>query len=210
MLAETTLARPYARAAFSLADQAGTVESWSASLARVSEAVETEAMKRVIGHPNVDDSRLQDLLAEVLGEPADGTSDRNDAGSDAGNANRNDAGNDAGNDNRNADRAFKSFLTVLMHYRRLPLLPEITVQFETLRRASEQRLKVSVTSAVEMAPDQIEKLAVRLREKFGTEIEMETGVDADLIGGLVVRAGDKVIDASVRGRLEQLGRQLVK
>jgi len=198
MLAETTLARPYARAAFSLADQAGTVESWSASLARVSEAVETEAMKRVIGHPNVDDSRLQDLLAEVLGEPADGTSDRNDAG------------NDAGNDNRNADRAFKSFLTVLMHYRRLPLLPEITVQFETLRRASEQRLKVSVTSAVEMAPDQIEKLAVRLREKFGTEIEMETGVDADLIGGLVVRAGDKVIDASVRGRLEQLGRQLVK
>jgi len=198
MLAETTLARPYARAAFSLADQAGTVESWSASLARVSEAVETEAMKRVIGHPNVDDSRLQDLLAEVLGEPADGTSDRNDAGSDAGNA------------NRNADRAFKSFLTVLMHYRRLPLLPEITVQFETLRRASEQRLKVSVTSAVEMAPDQIEKLAVRLREKFGTEIEMETGVDADLIGGLVVRAGDKVIDASVRGRLEQLGRQLVK
>jgi len=206
MLAETTLARPYARAAFSLADQAGTVESWSASLARVSEAVETEAMKRVIGHPNVDDSRLQDLLAEVLGEPADDTSDRNDAGSDAGNANR----NDAGNDNRNADRAFKSFLTVLMHYRRLPLLPEITVQFETLRRASEQRLKVSVTSAVEMAPDQIEKLAVRLREKFGTEIEMETGVDADLIGGLVVRAGDKVIDASVRGRLEQLGRQLVK
>src|SRR6056297_103580 len=206
MLAETTLARPYARAAFSLADQAGTVESWSASLARVSEAVETEAMKRVIGHPNVDDSRLQDLLAEVLGEPADDTSDRNDAGNDAGNANR----NDAGNDNRNADRAFKSFLTVLMHYRRLPLLPEITVQFETLRRASEQRLKVSVTSAVEMAPDQIEKLAVRLREKFGTEIEMETGVDADLIGGLVVRAGDKVIDASVRGRLEQLGRQLVK
>src|SRR6056297_284331 len=206
MLAETTLARPYARAAFSLADQAGTVESWSASLARVSEAVETEAMKRVIGHPNVDDSRLQDLLAEVLGEPADDTSGRNDAGSDAGNANR----NDAGNDNRNADRAFKSFLTVLMHYRRLPLLPEITVQFETLRRASEQRLKVSVTSAVEMAPDQIEKLAVRLREKFGTEIEMETGVDADLIGGLVVRAGDKVIDASVRGRLEQLGRQLVK
>lgn len=194
MLAETTLARPYARAAFSLADQAGTVESWSESLARVSEAVETEAMKRVIGHPNVDDSRLQDLLAEVLGEPADGTSD----------------GNDAGNDGRNADRAFKSFLTVLMHYRRLPLLPEIAAQFETLRRASEQRLKVSVTSAVEMDSDQIEKLAVRLREKFGTEIEMETGVDADLIGGLVVRAGDKVIDASVRGRLEQLGRQLVR
>jgi len=186
MLAETTLARPYARAAFSLADQAGTVESWSESLAKVSEAVQTESMKRVIGHPNVDEKRLLELFDEVLGASANGA------------------------DNSNAKRAFNSFLTVLMHYRRLPLLPEITVQFETLRRASEQRLKVSVTSAVEMAPSQIEKLAVRLREKFGTEIEMETGVDSDLIGGLVVRAGDKVIDASVRGRLEQLARQLVK
>jgi len=178
MLAETTLARPYARAAFSLADQAGTVESWSALLEKASAAVQTDAMKRVIGHPKIDDARLSSLFDEVLGEAA--------------------------------DSAFKSFLTVLMHYRRLPLLPEIAVQFETLRRASEQRLKVNVISAVEMGPDQLEKLATRLRERFGTDIEMETGVDGDLIGGLVVRAGDKVIDASVRGRLEQLGRQLVR
>ncbi|MDT8410665.1 MAG: F0F1 ATP synthase subunit delta [Wenzhouxiangellaceae bacterium] len=178
MLAETTLARPYARAAFSLADQAGTVDSWSAALARASEAVESEPMQRVIGHPKVDEKRVLGLFDEVLGE--------------------------------SADRAFRSFLTVLMHYRRLPILPEIAAQFETLRRASEHRLKVNVTSAVEMDADQLERLAERLREKFGTEIEMETGVDADLIGGLVVRAGDKVIDASVRGRLEQLGRQLVR
>ena len=178
MLAETTLARPYARAAFSLADQADTVEAWSALLEKASVAVQTDAMKRVIGHPKVDDERLMSLLGEALGE--------------------------------SADRSFKSFLTVLMHYRRLPLLPEIAEQFETLRRANEQRLKVNVTSAVEMEPDQREKLAARLRDLFGTDIEMETGVDSDLIGGLVVRAGDKVIDSSVRGRLEQLGRQLVK
>lgn len=178
MLAETTLARPYARAAFSLADQAGTVESWSAALARASEAVGSDAMQRVIGHPKVDEKRLLGLFDEVLGD--------------------------------SPDRAFRSFLTVLMHYRRLPILPEIAAQFETLRRASEHRLKVNVISAVEMDADQLERLAARLREKFGTEIEMETGVDADLIGGLVVRAGDKVIDASVRGRLEQLGRQLVR
>jgi len=178
MQAETTLARPYARAAFSLADQSGSVEAWSASLEKASGAVQTEPMQRVLGHPKVDDESLLDLFDEVLGD--------------------------------SADRAFKSFLTVLMHYRRLPLLPEIAVQFESLRRASEHRLKVKVTSAVEMGPDQLEKLAERLREKFGTDIEMETGVDKDLIGGLIVRAGDKVIDASVRGRLEQLGRQLVR
>lgn len=178
MLAETTLARPYARAAFSLADQTGAVESWSALLESAAGAVRTDSMKRVVGHPKIDDEQVMSLFDEVLGE--------------------------------SADRAFKSFLKVLMHYRRLPLLPEIAVQFETLRRASEQRLKVNVTSAVEMGSEQLEKLAARLREKFGTDIEMETGVDSDLIGGLVVRAGDKVIDASVRGRLEQLGRQLVR
>lgn len=186
MLAETTLARPYARAAFSLAEQAGTIESWSEALAKASEAVATDAMQRVIGHPKVEESHLHVLFEEVLGESTD---------SDSGNS---------------SNRAFKSFLTVLMHYRRLPLLPEIAAQFETLRRSSEHRLKVNVTSCVEMGQDQLEKLAARLREKFGTEIEMETGVDENLIGGLVVRAGDKVIDASVRGRLEQLGRQLVK
>ena len=178
MLSEVTLARPYARASFSLAEQAGTVESWSAALEKASGAVQTKAMQRVIGHPKVDDKSLMALFDEVLGE--------------------------------SVDRAFRSFLAVLMHYRRLPLLPNIAEQFESLRRATEQRLKVNVTSAVEMGPDQLEKLAARLRERFGTDIEMETGVDSDLIGGLVVRAGDNVIDASVRGRLEQLGRQLVR
>lgn len=178
MLSETSLARPYARAAFGLAEQAGTVEAWSMALQNASGAVQTEAMQRVISHPKVDDETLMGLFDDALGE--------------------------------SSDRAFKSFLAVLMHYRRLPLLPAISEQFESLRRAHEHRLKVIVTSAVEMGPDQLEKLATRLRERFGTDIEMETGVDSDLIGGLVVRAGDKVIDASVRGRLEQLGRHLVR
>jgi len=178
MLAETTLARPYARAAFGLAHEAGALDAWSTALDQAAGIVGNDDVRRVIGHPKVDDARLVALFDEVLGE--------------------------------NADKAFTEFLKVLMHYRRLPLLPEIAAQFEALRRASEQRLKVSVTSAVEMQPGQIEKLEARLRERFGTEIEMDTRVDADIIGGLIVRAGDKVIDASVRGRLGDLGRHLVR
>ena len=49
-----------------------------------------------------------------------------------------------------------------------------------------------------------------MKQRFGAEVDMETDVDAELLGGLVVRAGDRVIDASLRGRLEQLGRQLVR
>ena len=178
MLSEPTLARPYARAAFGLAESAGTVEDWSDSLARAAAAVRVEPMRQLIDHPKVDRDKLIELFGEVAGD--------------------------------GAGESFESFLKVLMHYRRLPLLPEIATQFEQLRRASEHRLKVNVTSAVEMQPDQIDRLAARLKERFGTEIEMENEVDSDLIGGLIVRAGDKVIDASVRGRLEQLGRQLVR
>jgi F-type H+-transporting ATPase subunit delta len=178
MLAETTLARPYARAAFGLADQAGTLDRWSSNLAQAAVAVDTPAMQRVIGHPRVEEAQLLGLFQEVLGD--------------------------------SVDRAFSSFVKVLMHYRRLELLPEIAAQFETLKRARNHKLMVKVTSAVAMEPEQLERLAVRLRERFGSEIEMQTDIDAALIGGLVVRAGDKVIDSSVRGRLEQLGRALVR
>lgn len=178
MLAESTLARPYARAAFNVADQAGAADAWSGMLERAAAAVRTDAFGRVIGHPRIDDKQLMTLFADVLGEAS--------------------------------DPAFENFLKILMHYRRLPLLPEIAAQFETLKRARDNRLKVNVTSAVELESDQLDKIATRLRERFGREIELATGIDQSLLGGFVIRAGDKVIDASVRGRLRQLGRNLVR
>ena len=178
MLAETTLARPYARAAFDVADQSSALEAWRHALAVASEVVSTDAAAGVMDHPKIDESQIVSLFSDALGE--------------------------------HMDEAFKNFLNVLMHYRRLPLLPEIFAQFEVLRRASEQRLKVHVTSAIELDAGQRDKLAARLKQRFGAEVDMETDVDAELIGGLVVRAGDKVIDSSLRGRLEQLGRQLVR
>ena len=178
MLAETTLARPYARAAFDLAEKSAALESWRNALSASAEVVATESASRIIGHPKIDDGQILALFSDVLGE--------------------------------NMIDAFRNFLNVLMHYRRLPLLPEIYAQFETLRRASEQRLKVHVTSAIELDSGQREKLAARLQQRFGAEVDMDTEVDAELLGGLVVRAGDRVIDASLRGRLEQLGRQLVR
>ncbi|MDT8409257.1 MAG: F0F1 ATP synthase subunit delta [Wenzhouxiangellaceae bacterium] len=178
MLSETTLARPYARAAFELADRAGSIDAWSRALSVAAQAVASDAMRGIIEHPRVSEDQLMAVFADVLGD--------------------------------SLDAPFRSFLKVLMHYRRLALMPEIASQFEMLCRRRDQRLKVNVTSAVEMQPEQVEKLSQRLRERFGSEIEMETEVDQDLIGGIIVRAGDRVIDASVRGRLEQLGRQLAR
>jgi len=106
------------------------------------------------------------------------------------------------------DEPFVNFLRTLGHYDRFELLPEIAAQFEFLRREAERRVHVHVTSAYPLEQDERDGLVERLKKRFGREIDLEVEVDNSLIGGVVIRTGDEVIDGSVRGRLEQLGRQL--
>ncbi len=106
------------------------------------------------------------------------------------------------------DGAFVNFLGAVAHHDRFELLPEIAAQFEYLRREAEKRVHVHVTSAYPMESAERESLAARLKNRFGREVDLEVAVDESLIGGVIIRAGDEVIDGSVRGRLEQLGKQL--
>lgn len=106
------------------------------------------------------------------------------------------------------DTPFHNFLKTLVRYRRLALLPEISAQFEALRREDEARVHVRVTSAQAMSNDEAQSLRERLRQRFGRDVELEIEVDASLIGGAVIRAQDQVIDGSVRGQLERLARQV--
>lgn len=106
------------------------------------------------------------------------------------------------------DEAFVNFLRTLGHYDRFELLPEIAAQFEFLRREAEQRVHVHVTSAYPLGQEERDGLIERLKRRFGREIDLEVDVDDSLIGGVVIRSGDEVIDGSVRGRLEQLGKRL--
>lgn len=106
------------------------------------------------------------------------------------------------------DEPFLNFLRIAMANGRLELLPEIALQFEQQRREADKRMKVQVVSAMPMDDEQTDRLANRLKARFGREIDMDVELDESLIGGAVIRAGDQVIDGSVRGRLEQLGRQM--
>jgi len=108
------------------------------------------------------------------------------------------------------DDTVGNFFKVLMNYDRLELLPEIAAQYEFYRREAEARLKVHVASAHPLSDDESSRLVERLKARFGLDIDLDVEVDSSLIGGAVIRAGDQVIDGSVRGRLEQLGRQLVR
>ncbi len=105
------------------------------------------------------------------------------------------------------DRARK-FVQVLAINRRLPLLGEIAKQFEVLRALEEQNLDVEIVSAFPLTEAESEHLAGVLRDKYEKEVTLTSRVDPNLLGGAIIRAGDTVIDGSVRGKLEKLGESL--
>ena len=96
------------------------------------------------------------------------------------------------------------FLSLLAEGRRLQQLPEISVLFEQLRAEAEHVVKATVTSAAELSGDELEKIKAALRKRFGRDVEVSTAVDASLIGGAVIDAGDVVIDGSLKGKLSRL------
>lgn len=104
--------------------------------------------------------------------------------------------------------AFGRFLSALARYDRLLLLPDIYARFEALRREAEARVYVHLLSAQEVSDEQTKMLTEQLKKRFGRDIDLDVEVDPALIGGAIIRAGDEVIDGSVRGRLERLSREV--
>ena len=98
----------------------------------------------------------------------------------------------------------KRFVQVLAGNKRLTLLPEIQEQFEALRAEEQATLDVTVTSAYPLADAELDRLKTALSRRFDRDVSMVSEVDASLIGGAVIRAGDTVIDGSLRGRLDKL------
>lgn len=103
-----------------------------------------------------------------------------------------------------AGDGFGRFIDELADNGRLALLPEIAGLYEQLRADAEQVVKARVTSAAELSPAELEGLVAGLRRRFGREVQVETAVDPELIGGAVIDAGDTVIDGSLRGKLQRM------
>lgn len=97
-----------------------------------------------------------------------------------------------------------NFVKVLAENDRLPLLPEIGEQFETLKANAEGTLEATITSAQALTQAQIDDLVAGLKIKFNRAVDVQVAVDPELIGGAVIAIGDQVIDGSVKGRLQRL------
>jgi F-type H+-transporting ATPase subunit delta len=106
------------------------------------------------------------------------------------------------------DARMQNFVRVLAENHRLLLLPEILAHYEVMRAEVENTVDVEVISAVKLDAGQAEKLAAALNTRLKRRVNMRNTVDASLLGGAVIHAGDLVIDGSLKGRLERLRTEL--
>ena len=97
-----------------------------------------------------------------------------------------------------------NFVRILVQGGRLNVVHEIADLFEKLRAEAEKSAQVTVTSAFELGAEQQAKIAAALKARLGTEVKLSCTVDKGLLGGIVIRMGDKVIDGSANTRLAEL------
>ena len=109
-----------------------------------------------------------------------------------------------------ADKRFVNFLKLLAERHRMPALPRIRRQFDSLWAEEKQLLPVTVTSAVELDDQLVKGIGNRIEEQTGRQVDLTSRVDPEVLGGLVVRVGNMVMDASVRSRLDQIRKQVTK
>jgi F-type H+-transporting ATPase subunit delta len=172
MAEPSTVARPYAEAAFKLADEAGTLARWSEMLASLAAVAGDPRVRVAAADPRLSDSQRAGLFIGIL------------AGRLTGEA--------------------ENFVRVLAHNDRLDLLPEIREQFEALKDEREGVVEAELQSAFELTGAQLKDIVARLEKKTGRKVRPRVSVDRELIGGVKIVLGDKVIDGSARAQLAAL------
>jgi F-type H+-transporting ATPase subunit delta len=109
-----------------------------------------------------------------------------------------------------ADERTLNFLELLAERHRMPAIFRIKRELDALWADENQLLPVTVTSAVELDEGLVEDIGKRIQEQTGRKVELSSTVDPDVLGGLMVRVGNMVLDSTVRNRLERLRKQVTK
>jgi F-type H+-transporting ATPase subunit delta len=109
-----------------------------------------------------------------------------------------------------AEPIFMNFLETLVERHRMPAIFRIRTRYEELWDNEHKLLPVQVTSAVELDDKTVRSIGERIGEQTGREVELSSDVDPDILGGIVLRVGNFILDASIRNRLEQLRKQVAQ
>lgn len=172
----TTLARPYAKAAFESALAAGKLAQWQQALSLLSALTQEAKVVSMLKAPSLTSEAKSKALAEIC---ADSLSEEH-----------------------------KNFLQILAENKRLALLPYISELFDHLKALQEKSVDVEIMTAFEIDKALEDKLALALQKSLDREVSLKTSIDKTLLGGALIRAGDTVIDGSVRGRLAKLAEEM--
>ncbi len=171
-----TLARPYAAAAFKRAQETGTTEKWSKSLAFMSAVLNDKEMAVIVDNPKISKERLSALMLDICHDQVE-----------VENAN---------------------FLKLLIQNNRLTLAPTIAELFEVYKAENEGYVEVEVATAFAFSKEEKKSFTLALEKTLGKKVHINVTVDKSLIGGVLVRAGDRVIDGSIKGQLQHMQKAL--
>ena len=109
-----------------------------------------------------------------------------------------------------ADELVRNFLELLIEKHRVPAVYRIRRAYDARWEEANKLLPVEVTSAIELDPETVEQIGQKIGERTGRRVQLESTVDPDILGGIVVRVGDRIIDASIANRLESLRKQVAR
>ena len=167
----TTVARPYAKAAFDFAVETNAVESWQEMLTFAAEVSKDATITEYLsGGASVE--QATDIFLKVCDVQLDSNG--------------------------------QNFIKVMAENQRLLVLPQILMQFGELKAEYEKEISVDVTSAVKLKVAQQKVISAALEKRLARKVKLNCSVDKSVVSGLVIKAGDMVIDGSVRGKLNRL------
>jgi F-type H+-transporting ATPase subunit delta len=167
----TTIARPYARAAFDYAVEQNRIEDWQAMLVFAAEVAKNESIVQLLnGSANAE--QVTDIFVKVCDEQL--------------------------------DQYGQNLIKVMAENKRLNTLPEVSKLFAELKAEHDKEIEVSVLSAVELDAKQQASLSASLEKRLARKVKLNCRVDETVVGGLLIKAGDMVIDSTIRGKLDRL------
>ena len=167
----TTIARPYAKAAFDYAVENKTIAQWQEMLVFAAEVSKNETVKSLLTG-SIAAEKLADIFNGVCGEQL--------------------------------DQQGQNLVMILAENRRLQAFPEISVMFNQLKADYDKEIDVDITSAVKLNKKQQTDIGKSLEMHLARKVKLNCSVDPELIAGVLIKAGDTVIDGSLRSKLNRL------
>jgi F-type H+-transporting ATPase subunit delta len=203
----STAARRYAEAAFGLAQRDGTQDAWRYGLRAAADAFSQPELLRIVEDPARPKAERMSVVRAVLGAESltalvRSVADRERSTTASLPAVVETVASSV------ADQLI-NLVALLLERRGVAILPSISDEYDRLLDEARGIVRAVVTSATELTDEEASAVRERLEAMTGSRIELRRRVDPDLLGGLTVRVGDRLVDASVRGRLERLRAQLL-